>query len=229
MKKVFKGFILFALLTMSIFASEEKGVDADTALTLLKEGNTRFVNEKYSKVHVDKAYRKELAKGQHPFAVIVTCSDSRVSPEILFDQGLGDIFVIRTAGEVVDRLELGSIEYAVEHLGANLIVVLGHDACGAVKAAVAGGDIPKNISYITDLIRPAVDKAKGEKGDLLTNAIENNVELVMKTILEESKLELEKSSTVKVVGGVYNFDTNKVNFLSTKSEVKETKTETKAH
>lgn len=226
-KTVLKFMMVFSLLAASAVASETKGIDADTSLNLLKEGNIRFVNEKYSNIHVDKAYRKELAKGQAPFAVVVTCSDSRVSPEILFDQGLGDLFVIRTAGEVVDRVELGSIEYAVEHLGAKLIVVLGHDSCGAVKATVAGGDIPKNISYIADLIRPAVEKAKKEKGDLLTNSIENNVELVMETIIEESKLELEKNSEVKLVGAVYNFDTNKVVYLENKESGKETKVETK--
>ena len=234
-KSVLKLMMVFSLLTTSLMASETKGIDAETSLNLLKEGNIRFVNEKFSNVHVDKAYRKELAKGQAPFAVIVTCSDSRLSPEILFDQGLGDLFVIRTAGEVVDRVELGSIEYAVEHLGSKLIVVLGHDSCGAVKATIAGGDIPKNISYIADLIRPAVEKAKKEKGDLLTNAIENNVELVMETIIEESKLELEKNSEVKIVGAVYDFDTNKVVYLDktakeTKVETKtETKTTTKTH
>ena len=234
-KSILKLMMVFSLLTASLMASETKGIDAETSLNLLKEGNIRFVNEKFSNVHVDKAYRKELAKGQAPFAVIVTCSDSRLSPEILFDQGLGDLFVIRTAGEVVDRVELGSIEYAVEHLGSKLIVVLGHDSCGAVKATIAGGDIPKNISYIADLIRPAVEKAKKEKGDLLTNAIENNVELVMETIIEESKLELEKNSEVKIVGAVYDFDTNKVVYLDktakeTKVETKtETKTTTKTH
>lgn len=212
MKNLLKVTGISFLLMTSLFANEGKGVEADTALNLLKEGNSRFINEKYSNIHIDKITRKELSKGQHPFAVVVTCSDSRVSPEILFDQGLGDLFVIRTAGEVISDVEIGSIEYALEHLGTNLVVVLGHDECGAVKATIAGGELPKNIKAIADLIAPAVNEAKKETGNLLDNSIKNNVKLVMDTFNKKTTLDL-KHEEVKVVGAIYDFDENKVEFL----------------
>lgn len=201
--------LLFLAFATSAYSNESEGVDAEKALKMLMVGNERFVNEKYSNQHIDKATRKELIKGQSPFAIIVTCSDSRVSPEILFDQGLGDLFVIRTAGEVVDKFELGSIEYAVEHLGTKLIIVLGHESCGAVKAAVAGGDVPKNISYIVDEIKPAVEIAKKEKGELLTNSIIENVKLVVNKIHDNSEI-VYLANDVKVVGAVYSLTDNKV-------------------
>ena len=123
-----------------LLAEEPSAVTAAEALHRLEEGNARFVSGLLSSTTPAAlaASREKVAQGQKPFAVIVGCSDSRVGPEVIFDQKLGDIFVIRTAGEVVDDVALGSIEYAVEHLGAPLIVVLGHQRCGAVDAAVAG-------------------------------------------------------------------------------------------
>ena len=103
--------------------------------------------------------RKELVEGQHPFAIILCCSDSRVPPEVIFDQGLGDLFIVRTAGNVFDNIALGSIEYAVEHLEVPLLVVLGHGQCGAVTATVEGGHAPGHISNVVEAIQPAVVKA----------------------------------------------------------------------
>lgn len=204
---------LFLLSSVFALASENvKSVNADLAVEKLVEGNSRFINEKYLNNHISVDYRKELAKGQHPFAVIVTCSDSRVSPEIIFDQGLGDLFVIRTAGEVVDSLEIGSIEYAVEHLGAKLVVVLGHESCGAVSAAVNGGEMPKNIASIIEEIKPAVEKAKNQKGNLVDNAIINNVNLIVNKIGSKSDV-LKEMKDVKVVGAVYSLTNSKVEFL----------------
>ena len=206
---------LFVFLFTSVFAlatENVKTVSADAALGNLVDGNARFVGEKYLHDHISADYRKELAKGQHPFAVIVTCSDSRVSPELIFDQGLGDLFVIRTAGEVVDELEIGSIEYAVEHLGAKLVVVLGHESCGAVSAAVNGGEMPKNIASIVSQIKPAVIKAKGQKGNIIDNAIVNNVNLVVDKINNNSDV-LKEAKDVKVVGAVYSLSNSKVEFL----------------
>lgn len=204
---------LFLLSSVFALASENvKSVNADLAAEKLVEGNSRFINEKYLNNHISVDYRKELAKGQHPFAVIVTCSDSRVSPEIIFDQGLGDLFVIRTAGEVVDSLEIGSIEYAVEHLGAKLVVVLGHESCGAVSAAVNGGEMPKNIASIIEEIKPAVEKAKNQKGNLVDNAIINNVNLIVNKIGSKSDV-LKEMKDVKVVGAVYSLTNSKVEFL----------------
>lgn len=204
---------LFLSLSLLSYSNESKNLSSKEALQKLVEGNERFVKEDYSNQHIDKDYRKELTKGQNPFAIVVTCSDSRVAPELLFDQGLGDIFVIRTAGEVVDKLELGSIEYAVEHLGVNLVIVLGHESCGAVGAVIKGGDIPKNISYIADEIKPAVDKAKTQKGNLEENAIKNNVDLIVNKIEKNSEI-IEESKDCKVIGGVYSITTGKVEFFN---------------
>lgn len=206
------GLFIFVSMSFLAFSSEANSVNSDKSLQMLIDGNKRFTEEKYANEHLDSMYRKELTKGQHPFAVVVTCSDSRVAPELLFDQGLGDIFVIRTAGEVVDKLELGSIEYAVEHLGTKLVVVLGHEFCGAVTAAIAGGKTSENIAAIIEEIKPAVEKAKKEKGDLLTNAIHDNVDLIVEKINEKSEI-IKETKNVKVVGAVYSISTNKVEFF----------------
>ena len=130
---------------------------AKWGLNALKEGNARFVTGAHSP-KIDYAEdRKRLADGQHPFAVVLCCSDSRVAPEILFDQKLGDLFVIRNAGNVVDEDVLGSIEYAVEHLGTPLVVVMGHSNCGAVTATCQGGELPGHIISIAERIRPSLD------------------------------------------------------------------------
>ena len=176
------------------------------------EGNRRYVSDRSTGPHRSSRRRAEVAGEQHPFAVIVGCSDSRVPPELLFDQGFGDLFVVRTAGNVVDSVALGSIEYAVEHLGVKLIVVLGHERCGAVSAAVAGGEAPANVKAVVEAIRPAVEKAK-EKGpgghgcDLVCSAVRVNVKLVaekMRTspVLKESM----EDGMLKVVGGYYDLD-----------------------
>ncbi len=117
-------------------------VPADEALSRLKAGNERFAQSKVSAGQPVAERRAATAQTQHPFAIIVGCADSRTAPEIIFDQGIGDLFVVRTAGNLVDDYALGSIEYAVEHLGSRLIVVLGHERCGAVTAALEGGSAP---------------------------------------------------------------------------------------
>ena len=133
-------------------------MDSQKALELLKEGNDRFVsNALVTKDHYEEE-RQRLNNGQHPFAVVLCCSDSRVVPEILFDQQLGDLFVIRNAGNVVDDDVFGSIEYAVEHLESPLVVVLGHSNCGAVTATCQGGELPGHIVDIAKRIRPSIDK-----------------------------------------------------------------------
>lgn len=131
-------------------------IESQKAIELLKEGNARFVSGHLTpKDHYDED-RKKLSEGQHPFAVVLCCSDSRVVPEIIFDQKLGDLFVIRNAGNVVDEDVLGSIEYAVEHLESPLVVVLGHSNCGAVTATCQGGELPGHIVDIAKRIRPSI-------------------------------------------------------------------------
>jgi carbonic anhydrase len=183
----------------------------DATWQRLVEGNLRFVSGKVLRPNQTMARIAETAKGQKPFAVVVTCSDSRVPPELLFDQGFGDLFVVRTAGEVVTEVELGSIEYAVEHLGAQYILVLGHERCGAVDATVKGGELPPNIEAIAEQIRPAVESARFFKGDLLDNAVRENAKLVLKKIKGSEILsEFFKEGKLNFKAAYYDLDTAKV-------------------
>lgn len=185
---------------------------ADEAWKRLEEGNTRFATGHSRAIADHSGRRAELSKGQHPFAVVVSCSDSRVVPEIVFDQGLGDLFVIRTAGEVVDDDALGSIEYAVEHLGSSLIVVLGHTRCGAVTAAVEGGTPPGHIVALTKAIQPAVEQTRGQQGDSVENAVRDNVREVVKQLSGSAPILSESvhEGKVSIVGAEYNLDTGRV-------------------
>lgn len=187
---------------------------ADKAVEELKEGNKRYVFNKPTHQNQNSKRRAEVAKGQNPIAVVVTCSDSRVSPEILFDQGIGDLFVIRTAGNIIDDIGLGSIEYAVEHLKVPLVLVLGHERCGAVDATVKGGEVHGHIKTIVSNINKAVDKARSKKGDLLENSIKQNVDNVVEQI-RNSKPILENYSLkkkIKVLGAIYDLDDGTVRF-----------------
>ncbi len=178
-------------------------ISADAAKQKLVDGNRRFVTGELFPKNLSSERRNELLEdGQYPFAVIVTCSDSRVPPELLFDQALGDLFVIRVAGNVLDSVALASVEYAVDHLHSPLVVVLGHENCGAVQATVEGGSPPGSIGAITSLIKPSVEKARalGLVGDeLCEKAADENVittldELrrspVVKHLLDSGKLSL---------------------------------------
>jgi carbonic anhydrase len=183
------------------------GPTPDEALHKLVLGNQRFTNATQAHPHQTFERREELAGSQSPYAIIVSCSDSRVPPEVIFDQGLGDLFVVRTAGEVVTDVELGSIEYAVEHLGSSLILVLGHERCGAVKATVAGGAAPGSIGAICRLIQPAVDKAKGQEGDVVENSIRNNVTNVAEKIGTSPIVKAAVAAgRVRVMRGYYDLD-----------------------
>jgi carbonic anhydrase len=194
----------------------DAGIPADAALARLKAGNERFRGEHLK--HPDQGLVRvhELEAGQHPYAVIVSCSDSRVPPEIVFDEGLGDLFVVREAGHVADAATLGSVEYAVEHLHAHLVVVLGHEHCGAVAAA--SEVITKNakpeghIVNLVDAIRPAVERAKSGRGDLLARAVRANVDLVTETLRGSHPILFDHlaEGSVKVVGGVYDLHTGAI-------------------
>lgn len=182
------------------------------ALAKLLEGNRRFVSGKAAGPNRSAARRAETAGGQKPFAIIVSCADSRVPPEILFDQGIGDLFIVRAAGNVVDDVAIGSIEYAVEHLGANLIVVLGHRKCGAVAATVAGGEAPGHIGAIVNKIKPAVAAARDRSGDPLDNAIKANVKLVSQDLGKSEPIlrPMAEDGAVKVVGAYYDIENGAV-------------------
>jgi carbonic anhydrase len=187
----------------------------EEALRKLIDGNKRFSSAKASHPNQGTERRAEVTKGQKPFAVIVGCSDSRIPPEIIFDQGIGDLFVIRVAGNIVDEVALGSIEYAVEHLGARLVLVLGHSKCGAVTATVQGGEAHGHIGAIVAAIRPAVDRAKNSAGDLTDNSIRANVQLVVETI-EESRPLLQpmvEKGSIRVAGAYYDIESGEVEMV----------------
>jgi carbonic anhydrase len=188
---------------------------ADQALARLMEGNKRYVRHKEQHPDESLGRRKELETGQHPFAVILGCADSRVPPELLFDQGLGDLFVIRVAGNLVDDDVLGSIEYAVEHLDTKLIMVLGHEKCGAVSAAVEGGDAPGHLKALVEAIQPSVDATRNDPGDRVHNCVIANARRVAGQIRASEPVlkEAIDKGGLKVVAADYALDTGKVNLL----------------
>jgi len=190
----------------------------DEALRLLKDGNARFAGDELAIKDTGEERREELAGGQKPFAIILSCSDSRVPPELVFDQGLGDLFIVRVAGNVVDPIALGSIEYAAEHLHTPLLVVMGHSKCGAVTAAFEGEELPPNIAAIAKKISPAVKVAKaghGEEEELIEAAVTENVKEVIKDIEKNSPIlkELAESGKIKIIGAKYELETGEVEFL----------------
>ena len=187
----------------------------DSGLAELKDGNRRYTEDKMSACNRYEITRKKSAEKQTPFAIIVSCSDSRVPPEIVFDQAIGDLFVIRVAGQALDVNELGTIEYAVEHLGVKLIVVLGHERCGAVIAAVEGGKVPGHIVSIVNCIKPAADKAKKMPGDPVQNAVIENVKMIVQKLsaCEPILEEAVHKNELKIVGACYDLDDGCVTFL----------------
>jgi carbonic anhydrase len=213
MKTFTRRIVLIAALSLSnwTFASDPAApsVPPDEALARLKAGNERFAASKESAGKPVAARRTETAQSQHPFATIVGCADSRTAPEIVFDQSIGDLFVVRTAGNLVDDYALGSIEYAVEHLGVRLIVVLGHERCGAVTAALAGASAPGHVNALVRDIQPAVVATKGKEGDSLANAIHENDAQVAAKIRKQAELGA-LASQVQVVEGYYDLDTGKI-------------------
>ncbi|MEM7664651.1 MAG: carbonic anhydrase [Pseudomonadota bacterium] len=190
------------------------------ALDLLIQGNNDFLGGRQTTVLTASERRLELAKGQNPFAAYVTCSDSRVPPELLFGRGLGELFIIRNAGNTVDTVALGSIEYAVAVLQVPLVVVMGHESCGAVKAATDvvtdNATFPGAIGPMIEPIIPAVLQARGEEGDLLENSVRSNVRRVVKNLREQSDpimLKPQEEGKLRVVGAYYDLDQGKVDFF----------------
>ncbi|HEY7305702.1 MAG TPA: carbonic anhydrase [Bryobacteraceae bacterium] len=179
------------------------------------EGNARYAGNKEQHPDETLARRRELETAQHPLAVILSCSDSRVPPELIFDQGLGDLFVIRVAGNIVHDDELASIEYAVEHLHTKLIVVLGHEKCGAVTAAVQGAHDPGHLKAVTSAIQPAVEDTRNVSGDKVHNCILANARRVALQIRGSEPVlrELVEKRSVKVVAADYALDSGKVTLL----------------
>src|SRR5512133_139061 len=176
MNRLFKfAIVVFIVPALAALpATKQKAVErvtADSAIAELKVGNKHHVQHQYRHPHQTALRQNELTSGQHPHAEILGCSDSRVPPEIIFDQGLGDLFVVRVAGNVATDVEVGSLEYGAEHLHIPLLVVLGHEQCGAVTAAIQGAPPEGHISALVNLIEPAAEKSRGLRGDPVANAV----------------------------------------------------------
>jgi len=195
-------------------AASQPAPSADAVWATLMAGNARFVAGK-PRTHELVSLRSKLASGQNPNVIILSCSDSRVSPELIFDQSLGDLFVVRTAGNIADRVALGSIEYAVDHIHSPLLVVMGHQKCGAVSAACSGEKMPSaNLDAIVEKINPAVTQAKtyAKADDLLESAIKENVQQSAKDVLANSEIirDAVKSGKLKVIEAEYQLDSGAV-------------------
>lgn len=183
------------------------------SLKRLKEGNARFVKDQLDGKLTDSKRRNELTGGQTPYAIVLSCADSRVVPELTFDTGLGELFVIRVAGNVANTESLASIEYAVAHLGTKLIVVLGHQSCGAVTAAISGGNNGYNLNILLAQIAPAIEKA-GENATVNT-VVRKNAELVANDLKNRSSIIADAASNngLEIVPAYYNLDSGKVDIL----------------
>ena len=194
-----------------VFAADHpaSSESADAALANLKEGNARFATHEVSQGKPNAAKRAETAQTQRPFAIVVGCADSRTSPELIFDHNIGDLFVVRTAGNLVDDYALGSIEYAVNHLGSRLIVVVGHDGCGAVKAALSSDTAPGHVQSLVRDIQPAVKAVKDKEGDQLHLAITENARLMADKIRTQADFG-DRAKEVRIVFGVYDLSTGRV-------------------
>lgn len=190
--------------TAAIHSPGELVSDSQKALQYLKDGNQRYLDNRTIVRDTNAEDRNVLKDGQKPFAVIVTCSDSRVSPEIYFDQKLGDIFVIRNAGNIADETVLGSIEYAVEHLHAPLVVVVGHSSCGAVTGAFNGGEYPENLQTIINTISSSIENSND-----IVEAIHANIDSVVEQINEN---EIVKEMGANVIGAHYNIESGEVSW-----------------
>jgi carbonic anhydrase len=206
---MFSSYII--LLLVAGFAFNPKHTDvALSPLEILIKGNNRFSQMQPVHPHESKKRVQEISSAQHPIAAVVCCSDSRVPPELIFDQGLGDLFVVRTAGNLIGGLEIGSIEYAVEHLGVKLIVVMGHKQCGAIKAFAAGGEVPGHIKDIVDSIKAESEIrciAKDEK-DHFDDFIKGNILHGINQLQNQSVIIKEKIKTgeLTIIGSCYDLE-----------------------
>jgi carbonic anhydrase len=207
--------ILFSPLNPSTGQNVEQKITPDSVLAELRAGNEHHVLHRYQHPHETVDRMRQLVDGQHPHAEILSCSDSRVPPEIVFDQGLGDLFVVRIAGNVATDTEIGSLEYGAEHLHIPLLVVMGHQSCGAVTAAVEGGPPEGHIAALVNLIKPAVEKSRGMSGDPVANAVRSNVEMVVKQLRSSTPIlsALVAHGKLKIVGGIYSIETGSVTWL----------------
>jgi carbonic anhydrase len=196
-------------------AIAQNNITPDAALKALLDGNDRFAKQKRRYKNQGYARLQEVAKGQKPFASILGCADSRVPAEIVFDQGLGDLFVCRVAGNLATPEEIGSLEYGSLVLGSKVIMILGHERCGAVDATVKGEEVPGKIGSLLAAIKPAVKKSQGQPGDKLENAVKANVLVQIETLKSSPVLaKLIAANKLTIVGSYYDLDTGKVSLVS---------------
>lgn len=179
----------------------------------LIDGNKRFIADKLDGKLQDTARRTELTKGQQPYAIVLSCADSRVVPELAFDAGLGELFVVRVAGNIANTASVASIEYAVAHCGSIAIVVLGHQSCGAVTAAMAGGDHGSSLAYLLENIQPAI-KASGP-GAPVNDVVKTNAKVTAEELVNCSSIigDAVRSGKVDILPAYYNLDSGRVDFL----------------
>lgn len=204
--------------TATVPTPEANVTNPEAALEQLLAGNERFAANMAQDPNHSSARRMMVAGGQQPFATIFSCVDSRVPPEIVFDRGLGDLFVIRTAGHVIDNAVLGSLEFGVAELGIPLLMVMGHEKCGAVNATIEAIEkqmpAPAQIGTLVEAITPAVEAAHGQSGDLLDNAIQANTRLVVEQLVNTPILSAAVANgQLLIVGGRYDLDTGKVEMV----------------
>ena len=204
-----------AALCCAVAAAQDTVPSAAAVLRELQAGNAHHVAKQYQHPHQTAARQRELALNQHPHATVLSCADSRVAPEIILDQGLGDLFDVRVAGNVAGDAELASIEYAAAHLHTPLVVVMGHQKCGAVTAAAEAGEAEGHLPSLLGLIRPAVERARAQPGDLIDNAFRINVENVVRQLRGSKPVlaPLVDAGGLTIVGAVYSLDTGKVAWL----------------
>ncbi|MCC5600963.1 carbonic anhydrase [Nostoc favosum] len=212
--------VLTAGLGSKLLAAEKKApaeddITPDKALQELLDGNDRFVKRKRRNPNQTYSRLVEVAKSQKPFASILGCADSRVPSEIVFDQGLGDLFVCRIAGNIATTQQIGSLEFGSLVLGSKVIMVMGHERCGAVDAAIKGAQVPGKIGSLLEAIKPSVESSKGESGDKLENACKANIAAQVERLKTSSVLsELIKAEKLKIVGAYYDLDTGKISVVS---------------
>jgi carbonic anhydrase len=195
--------------------SSQPSHDPAEALERLAAGNRRFAAGAMEHPNQSPERRTRLIHSQEPFAAVLGCSDSRVAPEVIFDQGLGSLTVVRVAGNVVNSLVLASLEYAVLHLRVGLIVVLGHSQCGAVRVAANAIGARENLSHLISAIRPAISRQKGQLGDLVDNAAQENARLNTALLVQTDSVlgELVKTGKLSVVAAYYDQESGLVRFL----------------
>ena len=185
-------------------------------LKVLLDGNKRFYSGKMNHQNQSPERIKETSKGQNPIAAIIGCSDSRIVPEILFDQGIGDLFTIRVAGNTVGNVCIGSVEYAAEHLEVPIVLVLGHTHCGVFKAATQGDDVHHHLGSLVNTAKKAVSLAKDKKGCLLDNAIRENIHILADKLEHSSPTikRLVSEKKLSIIGAIYDIETGKVELLN---------------